>query len=450
MGCAIFRELAKYKLAIALVEKESDVGEGASKGNSALMHTGYDAKPGTLEAQMVVEGFRLFTNEVAPALNLPCEEIGALVLAHDEAQQARLGEITWQAARNGVRALEILSAEEIYAREPHLAPGVLGGILIEQESIVDPFAPPIGYAAQAVVNGGEAFLGAAVTAIHLLDDGVYEVRTAGRPLYARYLVNAAGLWGDRIDGFLGITDFHITPRRGEFIIFDKYAKRLVNHILLQVPTARTKGILITPTIFGNVLLGPTADDHTNPADTAVTREGLNKILQLGGKVLPTLPQEDITTVYAGNRPATEFPDYQIKFHSDRNFVTVGGIRSTGLSGALAISRYVVEGMSNMGLVLEEKAQFKDYRMPNNLSEFSPRPYQLPALVRENPRYGQIVCFCELVSQQEVINALNGPLGAATFNSIRKRTRATMGRCQGFNCAPSIAKLLIERQEPILS
>lgn len=443
MGCAIFRQLAKYKLAIALVEKESDVGEGVSKGNSALMHTGYDAKPGTLESKMVVEGYRLFTNEVAPALNLPWEKTGALVLARDEAQQSRLSEITKQAARNGLQAVEILSSEEIYAREPHLAPGVLGGILIEQESIVDPFAPPIAYAAQAVVNGGEAFLGTAVTAIHRLDDGVYEIETTSRPLYARYLVNAAGLWGDTVDGLLGIKEFHITPRRGEFIVFDKYTKRLVNHILLQVPTARTKGILIAPTIFGNVLLGPTADDHDDPANTAVSREGLNKILKLGGQVLPALLQEDITAVYAGNRPATEFPDYQINFHRGQSYVTVGGIRSTGLSAALAIARYVAEGMADMGLALNEKRQFKDYRLPNNLSEFSLRPYRRPEMIRESPQYGHIICYCEMVSEQEIRNAIQGPLGARSLKSLRKRTRAVMGRCQGFNCAPTVMRMLSE-------
>lgn len=441
VGCAIVRELAKYELKVALVEKESDVGEGTSKGNSAIMHTGYDAKPGLLEARLVMEGSTIFREDVAPALNIPFEEIGALVIAYDEDQKEKLVDIGKKAVQNGTDDLRILNAEEVYAYEDHLASGVHGAILVEKESIVDPFALPIGYASQAAVNGAELFLQAELTAIRHVDQEVYEVQTPREAYYARYLVNSAGLWGDRIDSFLGIEDFHITPRRGEFIVFDKHTRRLVNHILLQVPTARTKGILISPTIFGNVILGPTADDIEDRTDTGITKDGMDRIRQLGAKVLPALLCEDITSAYAGNRSATEFSDYQIKFHGDHQYVTVGGIRSTGLSAALAIARYVVEGLADIGLVLNEKREFKEYRLPNNLSEFSPRPYQQSEKIQESPKCGHIICFCEMVSEQEILNASQGPLGARTLKALRKRTRATMGRCQGFNCAPKVTKML---------
>ncbi len=443
VGCAIVRELAKYELKVALVEKESDVGEGTSKANSALMHTGYDAKPGSLEAQLVVEGSTLFRKEVAPALNLPCEEIGALVIAYSEDQKEKLNEIKVQAAQNEAGDLRILSAEEVYTMEDNLAPGINGGILVEDESIVDPFAPVIGYASHAAINGVDIFLNAEVTAIRLADQEVYEVQTPQGSYFANYLVNSAGLWGDSIDSLLGIEDFHVTPRKGEFIVFDKHAKRLVNHILLQVPTAKTKGIVISPTIFGNVFLGPTADDIEDRSDTGITRDGMDRIRQLGAKVLPTLLYEDITSTYAGNRSATEFSDYQIKFHGDQRYVTVGGIRSTGLSAALAIARYVAEGMADLGLALNEKREFKEYKLPNNLSEFSQRPYQQSEKIQDSPKCGHIICFCEMVSEQDILNTIQGPLGARTLKSLRKRTRATMGRCQGFNCAPNVTKLLSE-------
>lgn len=443
VGCAIIRELAKYDLSVALLEKESDVGDGTSKGNSAIMHTGFDAKPGSLEARMVADGSVEFRNEVAPALNIPCEPIGALVIAYNSDQEDQLDQVLAKAAKNGIDEVKLLTPDEIYALEPHLASGIRGGVSVANESIVDPFAPPIAYASQAYINGAKIILSSEVTGIRDIAGEYHEVITNSGSYYGRYVINAAGLWGDRVDGFLDIEDFHITPRRGEFIIFDTAAKRLVNHIILQVPTPKTKGILISPTIFGNVILGPTADDIEDRTTPGITRDGIEKIRNLGAKVMPDLLLEDITSTYAGNRAATEFSDYQIKFYGGRRYVTVGGIRSTGLSGALAIAHYVVDGIAELGMSLQEKANFKDYKRLNNLSEYSPRPYQQLERIQKNPKYGQMVCFCELVSEQEILDAMQEPLSATSLKSLRKRTRATMGRCQGFNCAPKVYSLLSE-------
>ena len=319
VGCAIIRELSKHNLSVALVEKES-------------------------EARLVGSGSIEFRTQVAPAMNLPCEKIGALVIAWDDDQKDELDQVITRAASNGVDEVKRVTPDEIYALEPHLAPGVKGGVSVANESIVDPFAPPIGYASQACLNGARLMLNSTVTGLRELDGECHEVITTSGSYYARYLINAAGLWGDSVDGFLAIENFHIKPRRGEFIIFDSAASRLVSHIMLQVPTPETKGILISPTIFGNVILGPTADNIEDRGSPGITRDGMDKIRKLGAKVMPDLLKEDITSTYAGTRPATEFSDYQITFNGDRRYATAGGIRSTGLSSALAIARYVVEGL----------------------------------------------------------------------------------------------------------
>jgi glycerol-3-phosphate dehydrogenase len=367
------------------------------------------------------------------------EETGAILVAATDEDCARLPELKANAENNGVTAVRMLSAAEVRQMEPHLKAEVLGGLLIEQESITCAFTAPIAYATQAVVNGVQLFLETEVTGV-TTNDAVHHLSTTKGPLSSRYVINAAGLWGDVVDGFWHLEQFHIKPRRGEFIIFDKPARRLLQHILLPVPTPKTKGVLIAPTIYGNVLLGPTADDIEDRQNTSVTKSGLDKIRQASMKLLPDLIHEDVTALYSGIRSATEFSDYQIKFHNDHHYVTVGGIRSTGLSAALAIAKYVVEGLADMGLSLQQKGEFTTIRMPN-ISEFAPRPYQQHERICENPRYGHIVCHCELVSEGEIIDAIQSPLGARTLNAIRKRTRATMGRCQGFNCLPHVMNLL---------
>jgi len=431
VGAGIARELSKYELKTLLIEKEHDVGCGTSKANSALICTGFDAKPGTLEEKLVRENSRLFREDVAPALDIPFAEIGALLIARTDEEYAQVPKILELAKKNEVLDARAVDAGEMYRLEPHLAPGMKGAVLVPKESIACPFTAPLAYVTQAVVNGTKLMLGTEVTGMSRdAAPGAIAIETSRGTVHARYAVNAAGLFADKIDAMMGREDFRINPRKGEFFVYDKSALQKVSHILLQVPTPHTKGILISPTIFGNVILGPTADDHQDVYDTSTSREGLARIERMGRLLMPSLVDDgEITTTYAGNRSATQFSDYQIRFHGDRSYVTVGGIRSTGLSAALGIGRYVVDGLKDLGLVISAKKEFKLVRMPY-LGEFEGRPEP-----------GQMVCFCEKVSRREIEESLRSVVPATSLGGVKRRTRASMGRCQGFNCMPRIMQLV---------
>jgi glycerol-3-phosphate dehydrogenase len=250
------------------------------------------------------------------------------------------------------------------------------------------------------------------------------------------------LHADTIDRLFGHAAFTVTPRRGELIVFDKFARPLLNHILLPVPTAVSKGVLVSPTVFGNVVLGPTAEDIADKTATASTPGGIAALLEKGRRILPSLLDEEVTAVYVGLRAATEHADYQIAIYPEQRYVCVGGIRSTGLSASMAIAEYVADGLRDAGLVLQPKEHWQPVRMPN-IGEGFPRPYQRADLIRDNPDYGRIVCHCERVCRGEIIDAARCPVPARSLDGIRRRTRALLGRCQGFYCSASIAALLAE-------
>jgi glycerol-3-phosphate dehydrogenase len=255
----------------------------------------------------------------------------------------------------------------------------------------------------------------------------------------------AGLYSDEIDRLLGHADFHVTPRRGELIIFDKLARPLVRHVILPVPTSKTKGVLISPTVYGNVLLGPTAEDL--PGDgakraTETTAAGLRALLDKGRAILPDLLNEEVTATYAGLRAATEHGDYQIRLHAEQRYVCAGGIRSTGVSASLGIAEYVVELLGQAGLALKPKAEFKPVHMPF-IGEAGPRPYQSAERIAADPRYGEIVCHCERVTLGELMDATQAVIPARTLDGLRRRTRAMQGRCQGFNCHAALIHLLVD-------
>ena len=440
VGCAIARELARYRLRCVLIEAASDVGTGTSKANTALLHSGFDAKPDTLEARLVRRGHELLSR-YGPEAGIPIEPIGALLVAWDAEQLAAVPSIAANAARNGYTATRQVSAADLYRAEPHLGPGALGALEIPDESIVCPFTTPLAFATQAVVNGVELALGSSVRRI-TPEDGVHVIETSRGEFRTHYVVNAAGLWADTIDRCLGPGGFTVTPRRGELIVFDKLARPLVNHILLQVPTKISKGVLVSPTVFGNVMLGPTAEDISDKLATESTAAGIAGLHERGKRIVPELMAEEVTAVYVGLRAATEHGDYQINFDPQQRYVCVGGIRSTGLSASMAIAEHVVEGLADAGLALALKDDFRSVRMPN-IGEASPRPYQSAEAIAANPDYGHIVCHCERVTRGEILDATRSPLPARTIDGVRRRTRALFGRCQGFFCAATVTHLVAE-------
>jgi glycerol-3-phosphate dehydrogenase len=441
VGTAIARELAQYRLRVLLLDAAADIGSGTSKANTAILHTGFDAKPGTTEAGLVRRGHAQLT-AYGPGAGIPIERIGAVLVAWDAAQRDALPRIAETAARNGYAAARPLSAEELYRTEPHLGPGALGGLQIPDESLICPFTTPLAFATQAVVNGVELALDSPLQSVDRADDHLHRLITPRAVFGARFVVNAAGLHADTIDRLFGHTVFTITPRRGELLVFDKLARPLVSHILLPVPTALSKGVLVSPTVFGNVVLGPTAEDIADKTATGSTAHGIASLYENGSRILPLLLDEEVTAVYVGLRAATEHGDYQIAFYPEQRYVCVGGIRSTGLSASMAIAEYVVEGLRDAGLTLELKSDIRSVRMPN-IGEAFPRPYQRADLIAADPDFGRIICHCERVTRGEILAAARATIPARSLDALRRRTRALLGRCQGFYCAAAVTQLLAE-------
>ncbi|MEV0440581.1 FAD-dependent oxidoreductase [Streptomyces spectabilis] len=438
VGTAVARELARHALRIAVVESSDDVGEGTSKANTAILHTGFDAVPGSLEARLVREGQRRLAAYAAET-GIPVEPVGALLIAWDEEQLAALPGLLDKASRNGHHEAALLDAAAVRAREPHLGPGALGALAVPGESVICPWTTPLAYATQAVRSGVDLHLGSPLTAV--AQDGDVHVLTTGRGLLrTRYLVNAAGLYADTVDRMLGHDTFTVTPRRGQLIVFDKLARDLVRHILLPVPTALGKGVLVAPTVYGNVLLGPTAEDLDDKRATGSTAEGLAGLRRQGARVLPPLLDEEVTAVYAGLRAATEYDDYRIDARPRQRYVTVGGIRSTGLTASMAIAAHVTELLADTGLRLGAARDLAPVRMPN-LGEAFPRPYESAELIAADPAYGTLVCHCERVTLGEIRDALRSTVPPVTGDGLRRRTRARGGRCQGFHCGAAVRALL---------
>ncbi|OPF78954.1 FAD/NAD(P)-binding oxidoreductase [Streptomyces antioxidans] len=434
VGAAIARELARYSLRIALVEASNDVGNGTSKANTAILHTGFDATPGTLEARLVREGYRRLTAYAAET-GIPLEPLGALLVAWDAEQLAALPSLAEKAARNGYDETAILGADAVYAREPRLGPGALGALEVPGESVICPWTATLAYATQAVRAGVALHLNCPAGAITTGGDH-HEIATPRGVLRTRHLVNAAGLYSDEINRRLGHEEFTVTPRRGQLIVFDKFARGLVDHILLPVPTALGKGVLVSPTVYGNVLLGPTAEDLDDKTATGSSADGLDALREKGARILPELLEEEVTAVYAGLRAATEHGDYQIHTDPGRRYVAVGGIRSTGLTASMAIAAHVAELLVGCGLDPGPEREIEPVRMPT-IGEAFPRPYQRAELIAADPAYGTVVCHCERVTRGEIRDALTATVPPVSLDGLRRRTRALAGRCQGFFCGAAV-------------
>ncbi|MFF1374614.1 FAD-dependent oxidoreductase [Streptomyces sp. NPDC058308] len=438
VGAAVARALARHPgLRIALIEASDDVGDGTSKANTAILHTGFDAVPGSLESRLVREGQRLLAAYAAEC-GIPVEPVGALLVAWDAGQLDALPGLLEKAQRNGYDAARIIGPAEVRAREPHLGPGALGALDVPGESIICPWTTTLAYATQAVRAGVDLLLNCHVekagsaAGTHLLHTSRGTVRT-------RHLVNAAGLHADTVDRLLGHDDFTVTPRRGQLLVFDKLARDLVRHILLPVPTALGKGVLVAPTVYGNVLLGPTAEELDDRTASGSTAEGIATLREKGGRILPELLDEEVTAIYAGLRAATEHDDYRISAHKEQRYVTVGGIRSTGLTASLAIAEHVTELLALTGLDLPGPRDLPPVRMPN-LGEALPRPYRRADLIAADPAYGDVVCHCERVTRGEIRDALAATVPPGSPDGLRRRTRARGGRCQGFYCGAQVREL----------
>lgn len=426
VGCAVARLLSQHHLRVALVEARSDVGAGTSKANTAILHTGFDAVPGSVEARLVARGYELL-REYAPSAGISVEDTGAVLVAWDDEQAANLPALHAKAAKNGYTAAQVIDAPAVRALEPHLGPGVTGGMVVPGEHIIDPWTTPIAFATDAVLNGCDLYTGFEVTSCELGAEATVLRSADGRAVAARHVVNAAGLHGDTLHRLFGFDGFTVRPRRGELIVFDKLARPLLSRTILPVPTSHTKGVLVAPTVFGNVMLGPTADDIDDKGATGSTRAGLDGLLEKGRRILPALLDEEVTAVYAGLRAATEHSDYQLSAHrpGDVGYVCLGGIRSTGLTASMALAEEALALLRSIGL----QARPKDgdqvlHASLTPLGEAGPRPYQSG---------GSVLCHCERVTGEEIDAAVRAVVPARDLDGLRRRTRAVAGRCQGFYC-----------------
>ncbi|MCO5064240.1 MAG: NAD(P)/FAD-dependent oxidoreductase [Rhizobiaceae bacterium] len=434
VGCAMARRFALNGLRVALLERGDDILSGASKANSAILHTGFDAPPGSLELQCIRDGYREYL-DIHRTMNLPLFACGAMVVAWTEQEAEKLRPIREQALENGIDDVMPLERAEVTKVEPHLSDAALAGLRVPGEALIDPWSPFLAYVLQSIRLGAQVHLRTEVLGGDF-DGKIWTLETARSRFRARHVVNCAGLYGDIVEQRLkGASDFAIKPRKGQFVVFEKSASRLLNGIVLPVPSEHTKGVVLTRTIFGNVLIGPTAEEQDDRARATVEREKMRALIDRAGQMLPAIRHISITAAYAGLRPASEKKEYRISMDGARNWITVGGIRSTGMTAALGIAHHVF-GLYAGSTPRPAPGPEPSVSVPN-LAEHLPRDWQKPG-------YDEIVCHCEMVTRRELEAALSGPLPAGDLGGLKRRTRCGMGQCQGFNCTARITALASPR------
>ncbi len=429
VGLAILRRFAIAGLKCVLLERGSDILSGASKGNSALLHTGFDAPPKSLELRCMKAGYAEYLR-IRQKLNLPLIESSAIVVAWNDSELAALPGIVEKAHKNGVKDVRAISQTELRLKEPKLAQTAMGGVFVPGEHIIDAWSAPLAYAHQALAHGAIILRNAEVTDGEFTHDA-WTLATKQGQITASVVINAAGNFGDLVELMARLSPFTIKPRKGQFVVFDKPAFKLLRAIILPVPTARTKGVVIFRTAFGNLAIGPTAEDQDEREIATCDSETLHKLKSRAIEMVPTLESIDVSATYAGLRPASEHKDYVIEAVKDKNWITVGGIRSTGLTASLGIADYVIQLYDKSFGKLPKKSPEQFWTPVPNLSEGRIRPYM---------KGGEIVCHCEHVTRGEIETALKGPLPAGDMGGLKRRTRAMMGRCQGFYCSAHIAEI----------
>lgn len=439
IGALTARELSKYDLKTVLLEATNDVAMGASKANSGIVHAGFDAMPGTLKAKFNVKGCAMMP-ELCKTLSVPYKNNGSLVVAFSEEEMDTVNELYNRGIANGVPKMRVIGKEELKAMEPNLADNVCGALDAQSAGIVCPYELTIAAAENAVKNGVEFKRNFKVESISFAD-GVFTVKTADEEIKAKYVIDAAGAHSDEIAQMIGDDSVKLVIRRGEYFILDKAVGNTVSHTIFQCPSKMGKGILVSPTVDNNLLLGPTAEDIDDKDNTATTLEGLNVVKTFSTKSCPNVSSRNAITSFTGLRAHPVNDDFILgPSKVNAQFIHASGIESPGLSSAPAIAEYLADVITGAigGVKANENfdGERKDvFRFRHATDE------EKAAAIAKNPAYGRIVCRCETITEGEIVDAIKAPAGARDVDGVKRRTRAGMGRCQGGFCGSKVVEIL---------
>lgn len=442
IGCAIARELSKYKLSICVIEKSCEIANGTSKANSGIVHPGEDPLPGSMKARLNIRGNEMF-DQLKAELDFPFKRNGSLLLCFDTEDLPKLEAFRQRGLENGMTdTMQILNREEALKREPSLSEKVVGALYLPSGGIVCPYEFTIALAENAYANGVEFFLETQVGEVSKVEKH-FAIATNKEEIKAKILINAAGVHADDINNSLSEIKYHITARKGEYLLFDKNAGELVTHTLFQMPTHMGKGILVTPTVSGNLLIGPTAIDIEDKLDRNTTRECLNEVVKKAGLSIEKIPMNQLITSFAGLRAHEAKGDFVIGEAKDvEGFINALGIESPGLTSALAIGEFIREIVLSKTKA-KPKKDFNPIR--KNIVKFAEvAEEERRELIKKDKRYGKIVCRCENVTEAEIVEAICRPLGAKTIDGVKRRTRAGSGRCQSGFCINRVIEILSEQ------
>jgi len=436
-GAAAAFELSKYKLKVGILERENDVAQGATKANSAILHAGYDPEPGSLMARLNVRGVEL-ARELCEKLDVPYEPCGSLVVAFSEKDKATLEKLYHRGESNGVPGMKLLSGEEARALEPNLAPTVVGALLAPSAAICSPWEFCLALAETAVRNGAELRLECAVTGMERTGEG-WLVHTSQGDLETRYVVNAAGVAADEVHDMAAPHAFNIYPGRGQYFLLDKSEGDRLSRVTFQCPDENGKGVLVSPTVHGNLIVGPNSE-LVEGEDISTTADGLAFVRETAKKSVPSIDFRASIRNFAGVRAKADGGDFIIgEAEGAPGFFDLAGICSPGLSSAPAIAEYAVELMAQAGLPLEKKEDFICERHRVRFKELSPQ--EKAELVRKEPAYGRVICRCETITEGEILASLKAPIPPRSVDGVKRRVNAGMGRCQGGFCGPRVVELL---------
>lgn len=433
-GAAVAYELSKYQFKTAILEAENDVSTGTTKANSAILHAGYDPKPGTLMAKLNVEGVRL-AKELCQKLDVPYKQTGSLVLAFNETEKEHLNKLYQNGVENGVN-VQLLSKDEVLAKEPNISHEVVAALYASEAAIVSPWEYALALAQVAVQNGVELYLNSKVTNIERSQTG-YRVYCGDIFYDTKYIVNAAGVFASDIASNIAKPDFIDAPSIGEYYLLDKQEGKRVSSVVFQCPNENGKGVLVAPTVHGNLIVGPNAAP-CEKTDAYTTSEGLSFVARMAKKSVPEVDLRASIRNFSGVRANTNIDDFIIEFTS-QNFLSLAGIKSPGLSAAPAIAKYAVSLLAESGLVLTENSSFIAQRQRIKFKELSAQ--QKAELIKKNPSYGRVICRCETVTEGEILQTMKEPIPPASLDGVKRRVGAGMGRCQGGFCGPRVLELL---------